>query len=172
MVNPGVPGHVPIGAVSSGTLRPRADVLAGLVTILAGAAGLVQILVQWVLGSVTDPTGTTGWEMLQLCRGFATVSRAHAVAGYAVLGSAVIGGGLVLLGLAMWAPINHRPLGFAGLGMALVLLAGEIWWLARGGQLTGMTLGDVFAHAGPGWYLFLLAGPIGILGTVKALTSG
>ena len=173
MVNQGVSGHLPIGRTPS---APRPDALAGLVTIVSGTAGLLQILLEWTsrVGTVgvADPDGMTGWGMLQLLRGFAVASKAHAVAGYAVLGTAVIGGGLILLGQAMWAPINHRPLGFVGLALALAVLAGEVWWLARGGQFTGMSLGDLFAHAGPGWYLFLLAGPIGILGTVRAVAAG
>ncbi len=78
---------------------------------------------------------------------------------------------MVLLGVAMFAPIDHRPLGTVGLLFALgaTVLAG--WWVldtwdARGG------LGQILDTALPGWYLFLLSGPVGVIGSIKALVTG
>ena len=114
----------------------------------------------------------TGWERYQSAHTGAALSATDTLTAYSVLGSALAGAALILLALAMLAPIDHRPLGVAGLVLSLGALAAALWWLVGGHQTFNQSVAELFVHAGPGWYLFLLAGPLGMLGASKALSTG
>lgn len=156
---------------------PRADLLAAMITVIAGAAGVLQLFVSWssiVSGvGLRDTDGAiTGWERYQSARAGAALSTGDTITAYSVLGTALAGAALVLLGLAMLAPIDHRPLAVVGLIVALGALTADVWWIARGHDTFNQSVPDLFAHASAGWYLFLIAGPLGTVGSLKALATG
>ena len=160
-----------------GPRPPRADVLAAALTVLAGAAGVLQLLLSW--SSVVSGVGLrdtdgriTGWERYQSARAGAALSTGDTITAYSVLGTALAGAALVLLGLAMLAPIDHRPLAVVGLVVSLGALCADVWWLARGHNTFNQSVTDLFTHASAGWYLFLIAGPLGTVGSLKALSTG
>jgi hypothetical protein len=139
----------------------RADVLAGLLLLLAGMAAGVSVLLVWVNG------GATGFELV---RGGLDDARE----GAATLGDtgswqslAVVGGGIVLfvLGLLMYVPARtHRFLGVLALLVSLLVAAGVLVPLADGDwDLTRWAVGAWFTVA---------VGGLGLLGALKALSTG
>ena len=155
---------------------PRADLLAALLTVVAGACGLGQLFLSWSsmvtgVGLQAAGGGITGWERYQAARTGAALSTSDTITAYSVIGAAFAGAALVLLGLFMLTPIDHRPLGVVALLLSIGSLAGAAWWLLHGHQTFNQSISELFSHAGPG-YLFLAAGPIGILGSAKALSTG
>ncbi len=160
-----------------GPADPRPDVLAGLITVIAGAFGVGQLLLSWTsvvsgVGLQDANGGVTGWERFLAARTGASLSVGDFITAYAVVGTALAGAALLLLGLAMWLPIDHRPLGAVALALSIGATAAALWWLIRGHHTFNQTVADLFVHAGAGWYLFLVTGPIGIVGSVKALARG
>ncbi len=154
---------------------PRPDLLAGLITVIAGALGVGQLFLSWsslVSGvGLHDATGgVTGWERFLAARTGASLSVGDFITAYSVVGTALVGAALILLGLAMFLPIDHRPLGAVALVLSIGATAGALWWLVRGHHTFNQSVADLFVHAGAGWYLFIGAGPIGIVGSVTALT--
>ncbi|MTD16464.1 hypothetical protein GIS00_21235 [Nakamurella sp. YIM 132087] len=156
---------------------PRPDVLGSLFVVLGGVMGLLQLALSWTyvvagVGLPGSATAPNGWGIYITMRAGSTVSASWAIGGYAVIGVGIAGAALVLLGLAMLAPLDHRPFGLAGLVLSLAAMGAAGWWLARSAQLMGQNLSALFANAGPGWYLFLIGGAIALVGSVKALASG
>jgi hypothetical protein len=156
---------------------PRPDVLAALLSIVAGAAALGQLFLSWSsmvtgVGLQAAAGGITGWQRYQAARTGAALSTSDTVTAYSVVGAAFAGAALILLGLAMLTPIDHRPLGLVALLVSVASLGCALWWLVRGHHTFNQSVSDLFTHAGPGWYLFLVAGPIGVLGAAKALSTG
>jgi len=170
------------GAVKAGAQNPdgsapaRADPIAGLILIVAGMLGIGQLLTSWtsVVFSVNLPSdgGLTGWQVFRTAQSGASLSTTSAIAAYSVIGVGIAGGGLMLIGLASFLRRRHSPFGIAGLVLSLLAVAGALFWVVQAQSLTNRSLGQVFAYAGPGWYLFLLAGPFGMLGSVKVLATG
>lgn len=164
-------------ASDRGPRPPHSDVMAAFVTVLAGAAGVIQLFVSWssiVTGvGLRDTDGRiTGWERYQSARAGSALSTGDTITAFSVLGTALAGAALVLLGLALLAPIDHRPLAVAGLVVSLGALTADIWWLVRGHDTFNLSVPELFTHASAGWYLFLIAGPLGIIGSLKALSTG
>ncbi|MET3806632.1 hypothetical protein ABIB25_003648 [Nakamurella sp. UYEF19] len=160
-----------------GPRPPRADAFAAFLTFLAGAAGLAQIFLSWSstvtgVGLQDANGGITGWERYQAARAAGSLSVRDTVTAFSVVGTAMAGAALILLALAMLTPIDHRPLGTVTLVLSLVSLGGAGWWLVRGHHTFNQSIGDLFSAAGPGWYLFLVAGPVGIVGAAKAIATG
>lgn len=116
--------------------------------------------------------GITGWERYQAARAAGSLSVRDTVTAFSVVGTAMAGAALILLALGLLAPIDHRPLGVVALVSSLVALSSAGWWLARGHHTFNQSIGELFTAAGPGWYLFLVAGPIGMVGAAKAITTG
>ena len=116
--------------------------------------------------------GVTGWERFLAARTGASLSLGDFITAYSVVGTALAGAALILLGLAMFLPIDHRPLG----AVALVL---SIGCDGLGAVVAGPRAPHVqperrricSSTREPGWYLFLIAGPIGIIGSIKALST-
>ncbi len=157
-----------------GSPAPRPDLVAALVTVVAGGAGVGQLFLSWssMITGVGLPGGVTGWDRFLAARAGASLSVPDRITAYSVMATALGGAALILLGLAMTLPIDHRPLGAVSLALALAFLAGTLWWLARGHDTFNQSVADLFRYAEPGWYLFVAAGPIGVLGSAKALTTG
>ncbi len=159
---------------------PRADPVAAALLLIAGAVGVWQLLLPW--RSVTvDPAATvsasgevttTGWQVYRLLRAIPDPTGDLRAATLAVLGVAVAGGGLIVLGLAMMLAINHRPLGLAALLLSLLSVASAGWLLVKARTIFDVGLVGLFAQAQAGWYLFLAAGLLGVIGSWKALSTG
>jgi len=149
---------------------PRADPIAALILVVAGLMGVLQLLLPWLAIGAGLPGSFTGWQLFRAGRDQA-LDLSSMVATYALPTVAVAGVALVLLGLAMFAPIDHRPLGFVGLIFGLLATVAAVWWVldtrdARGG------IGQILSDAMLGWYLFLVAGPLGVVGSIKAMVTG
>jgi len=156
----------------------RADPIAAALLLVAGAIGIWQLLLPWRTTTV-DPgsaasgqVSTTGWQIYRLLRAIPDPAGELRAAMYSVLGVAVGGGALIVLGLAMMLQINHRPLGLAALLVSVLSVLGAGWMLIRARAIFDVGLFSLFAQAQLGWYLFLGAGVLGILGSWKALASG
>jgi len=154
----------------------RADPIAAAILLVAGAIGLWQLLLPWrTVGA--DPSGsagaaTTGWQVYRLLRAVPDPDANLLLATFAVLGVAVGGGALIVLGLTMMLPINHRPLGLAALLISILCILGACWMLIRARAIFDIGLFSLFAQAQLGWYLFLSAGILGLVGSWKALATG
>jgi hypothetical protein len=156
---------------------PRADPIAAALLLVAGAIGSWQLLLPWRTttgGSAGTDGGvpTTGWQVYRLLRAIPDPGGDLRAATYSVLGVAVGGGALIVLGLTMMLAINHRPLGLASLLISLLCLLGAGWLLVRARTIFDVGLFSLFAQAQVGWYLFLCAGLLGVLGSWKALATG
>jgi hypothetical protein len=158
--------------------RPRPDAVAAILLLLAGAIGLWQLLLPWRAadagGSLVPPGAAdpTGWQVYRVLRAMAAPAPEVSWATLAVLGVGVGGGALIVLGLAMMAPINHRPLGAAALLISLLSVAGALWVAVHARMIFDVGVFSLFGQAGPGWYLFLGAGLLGLAGSWRALASG
>ncbi len=174
MSHPGTGGSAPyqnlMTATAGAQRAPQADPVAALLLVVAGIFGVVQLMLPWIgIGNGLDGS-YTGWDLFKVGRD-QSLDLSGTVATYALPAVAVAGGALVLLGLAMFAPINHRPLGAAALAFSVVAVVGAASWVletrtARGG------IGAIVDLAQVGWYLFLVAGLIGLIGSIKALATG
>ncbi len=162
---------------------PRPDVMGATILITAGIAGLAQLFLPWrrttassvgSAGSVAptvDDGSITGWQIYRMIRSVPGPGIDLSVIMYAVLGAAVGGGALILLGLALSMSINHRPLGLAALLISTLLILGSCWMLVRARSIFDVGVSGLFDHAQIGWYLFLACGVLGLIGSLKALTT-
>jgi hypothetical protein len=169
------PGSYPASSGSwpvtsdTGTASVRADVAAFVLLVVGGAAGIAQLLVPWMSGSTEAPGRSTGWQLFQIIKrlvpdqGFS-----FTFAGYAILAVAVVGVAMVLLGVAMLFPIDHRPPGIVGLLASLIAVICAGWWVFWG-PTGGISF--AFQHAWIGWYLFIAAGVVGLVGAIKSLVT-
>lgn len=155
--------------------RPvRADPVAALLLLAAGALGIWQMTLPWLATPVAGigAGAPTGWQVYRALRALPAPTTELTWATLAVLGTAVGGGALIVLGLAVLAPINHRPLGAAALLIALLMLAGGLWVAVHARTVLDVGLFGLFGQARTGWYLFLGSGLLGVAGSWKALSTG
>lgn len=161
--------------------RPvRADPIAAVLLLIAGGAGVWHLFAPWFkaaapTGATPDgsgPAAATGWQVYRGLRAMVAPTAELSWATLAVLGGAVAGGALVLLGLAMFAPINHRPLGAAALLISLLSVAGALWVVVHARTVFDMGVFGLFGQASAGLFLFLGSGLIGLIGAWKAMTDG
>jgi hypothetical protein len=148
-----------------------ADPIAGVLLILAGTAGILELLLPWrpAVKALPSYSSLTGWDLFVIGRSQA-LSAGDTLALYSVLGVAVVGGACLLLGLAMFAPIDHHPLGAIALLCSVVSIGGAIWWILQNRTAVG-GIGTLFGQGEFGFYLFLAAGVIGLAGAIKALAT-
>jgi hypothetical protein len=155
---------------------PRADPIAAAILLLAGALGIWQLLLPWrtitVDSSGSGEVSTTGWQVYRVLRAVPDPDGDLRAAMLSVLGVAVGGGALIVLGLTMMLAINHRPLGLAALLVSVLSILGACWMLVRARAIFDVGLFNLFAQAQLGWYLFLAAGFLGLVGSWKALATG
>jgi hypothetical protein len=156
----------------------RADPIAAALLLIAGAIGGWQLLLPWRTASIAqgaatgDAGSTTGWQVYRALRAIPDPNGYLQAATYSVLWVAVGGGALIVLGLTMMLAINHRPLGLAALTVSLLSVMAAGWLLVRARAIFDVGLFSLFAQAEVGWYLFLGAGLLGIVGSWKALVTG
>jgi hypothetical protein len=172
------PGSSPGPRTGTDRRVPRADPIAAAILLVAGAIGIWQLMLPWRTTTVgtrgSDPGGvsTTGWQVYRFLRAIPDPDGDLRAAMFSVLGVAVGGGALVVLGLTMLMPINHRPLGLAALLISSLSVLGAGWMLIRARTIFDVGLFGLFAQAQLGWYLFLSAGLLGLIGSWKALATG
>lgn len=156
-----------------GPQSTRADPVAGIILLVAGVAGVAQLFLSWtsrVLG-VGLPGEITGWQWFKAAKELGPADLGASIAAYSGLLVAVGGGALVLLALAMFAPINHRPLGAAGLLLSVAATGAALCWVLHNRSSLG-GFGAMTESAELGWFLFLSSGLIGVIGSLKALATG
>ena len=176
MSRPGVPiapsgrQHIPAAGMA-----PRADPIGAALLVLAGFAGILQLVAPW--RSATWPqvgselASGTGYELFQSLK-VAGTGLTQTAAAYAVLAVGVGGGALVLLGLLLLAPVDHRPMGTGALLVSVVGLISGCLLVLRSTTLFDISAAGMFSGAQAGWYLFLASGALGLFGAVKALATG
>jgi N-acetylglucosamine transport system permease protein len=134
--------------------------LPSLLMLVGGAAALVQLVAPWF--SAGD-RAVTGWQQYYQV---AHPTTSGMIAAYAILVAAIAG--LVVLASAIAIAAGVGPVrALAGLALAasVVLLVCAAWWLAAGTPPQGSTLSF-------GWYLFLIAGLLGLLGALAQGAAG
>ncbi len=156
---------------------PRADPVAAVLLLVAGAVGVWQLLLPWRavadgVGSAAGEVKITGWQVYRLLRAVPSPTGDLRVATYCVLGVAVGGAALIVLGLTMMLAVDHRPLGAAAMLVSVLSLIGVGWLLVRAQAIFNVGLSGLFDQAQIGWFLFLTAGLIGVIGSWKALATG
>ena len=156
----------------------RADPVGATVLVIAGTAGVAQLFLPWrrapVVGAAPagDHGSTTGWQLYRVLRAIPDPGFELSAAMYAVLTIAVGGGALILLALALLLPIDHRPIGVATLMISGLSVLGGCWMLVRARSVFQVGVSGLFGQAQIGWYVFLAAGLIGVIGSLKALARG
>lgn len=169
---PAAPMIAPPGARRA--VRP--DPVAALLLLAAGVAGVWQLFLPWF--SVTPPgpgpggPAATGWQVYRGLRLLPDPPPDLRWATLAVLGCAVAGGALVVLGLAVLAPINHRPLGVAAVLISLLAVTGALWVVVHARPVFDLGVFGLFGQATTGFYLFLGSGLVGLLGAGRAMAGG
>ncbi|HET8588010.1 MAG TPA: hypothetical protein VFM01_00140 [Nakamurella sp.] len=147
----------------------RADVVAAVLLIVGGGAGIAQLWVPWMNAGVENGT-TTGWQFFQgIKRMMPGVGFSYTFAAYAILAVAVVGVAMVLLGVLMLLPLDHRPAGIVAVVAGVIGVVCAVWWVFWGP--VGDDLAERFRYAWIGWYLFLVAGIVGLIGAIKSLVS-
>lgn len=155
--------------------RPRVavapDYFAGLMLIVGGLAGVLELLLPWTPAVEKLPRygSLTGWDKLVIGSS-QSLSVADTVALYSVLAVAIAGGACIVLGLAMFTQIDHQPFGAIALLLSVLSIGGVVWWVLRSRQAAG-GLGPMLTNAQVGWYLFAISGVICLIGAIKALAT-
>lgn len=171
---------VPAGAMMSASpvgRAVRADPIAAVLLTIAGVAGVWQLFAPWLRVGAAAPDGAvatapSGWQVYRALRLLTAPAPELSWATLAVLGCAVAGGALVVLGLAMLAPINHRPLGLAALVISLLSMAGALWVVVHARMVFDLGVFGLFGQATVGVYLFVGSGLLGLIGAWKAISTG
>ncbi|WP_448615587.1 hypothetical protein [Modestobacter sp. URMC 112] len=134
----------------------RADIVAGLLLLLAGMAAGVSLLVVWVVG------GATGLELVRDGLTGTTSGGTGSWQPPAVVGSGIV---LFVIGLLMYAPARtHQLLGVLALLVSMVAAAAVLVPLADAGW-------DLEAFAVGAWFAVAVAA-LGMLGALKAMSTG
>lgn len=157
---------------------PTANPWAAFFLLLAGVAGLAQLLVPWrPAGSgpadggpnALHAAGVGGWRFYEALHDLPGPAFEFVLARFVVIGVAGAGLALVLLGLLALLPIDHRPVGTVALLVSGAAVLGAVFLLARARALFGVSLNALFGQAQVGFYLVLAAGLVGLVGAFTAL---
>ncbi len=147
------------GPDGSGPSAPPAAVLAGILVLVGGLSAVAQLALPW---SSTATGSVSGWGQYY---DTAHHGAGEVVAAYAILIGAIAGLVMLVAGVRMLMPnADHRSPRLAATIAALVAIVCAAWTLAVGA-------GPAAAHATFGWYLFLIAGLLGILGVALARSA-
>jgi hypothetical protein len=140
----------------------RNNIPAAIVVIIGGLAGVLQFFLPWVSSFGHSVAGMDIADLAGAAGDFGSSSGTVIQIGvYTVL----VGGGLALLGgAALFVPMrNRRILGALTLVVALAMIVGMIFWLTSGEPNPDST--------SVGYYLFLAAGGITLIGSIVALVK-
>jgi N-acetylglucosamine transport system permease protein len=127
--------------------------------LLGGAAGLAALVLPWFS---TARRATTGWQQYDNVN---HPAGADVVAAYAILVAAIAALVLLVVAIAIAASGHRRALANLALVAAVILLLCAAWWLAAGHTPRGATLSF-------GWYAFLIAGVLGLVGALAEGAAG
>ncbi len=167
VLEPPAPGTLASAAPRSPAAR-RADTVSTLSLIAGGGAGAAQMVLPWFSGAIQDAawlSGSSGWTAYYTSP-LNTVGTT--IATYAILFGAIAGVVLLALGIStLLRPAAQRPLAKIARYPAFVALIAAAWWVLGG----PVDIKTAFVHGSVGWYLFLLAGILGLIGAFKPLAS-
>ncbi|GAB2966337.1 hypothetical protein LWP59_22195 [Amycolatopsis acidiphila] len=152
-------GYGPQGPGQFGTAASN-NIPAAIVLVLGGLAGVLQFFLPWFSVRGQGLAGIDVADAAGQASDFGSSSGTIIQIGvYLVL----IGGGLALLaGAVLFIPMrNKRIVGALALVVSLVMIVGMIFWLTSGEPNPDSTA--------PGYYLFLGAGAVGVIGSIVAL---
>lgn len=151
------PGYSPQsqygGPLESGS---RNDVLAGLLLLIGGGAGVAQFFLPW---ASFEGIGMTGKDYYD-----GATAAGETLLGLIPLVILIAGGLLALFGILLFVPMRSRkPLGSIALIVSLVSTAAAVYLLVdSGADLSGSDYG---------LYLALGSGVVALLGSIKAVAS-
>lgn len=149
---------------------PRADPIAFLLLLIAGACGVAQYVISgFPVGQSQALGGTvvTGKQLLSDLSAHDTSTAS--VTRIALLVTTVGGGALLLLAITTLLPINHTPLGAVSLVISLAVVASSVWFLAQAARVLGSPASALWSTDHLGWYLTAAAALVGVVGSFKAL---
>lgn len=136
----------------------RADRAAAILLLVGGILGAAQIVLPWF-------GGNSGWHQYY---NTAATGFVDSVSSYAILVSLVAGIVMLASGAALLAmPAARRSTGKVARAAALAAIVCAAWWIALGPK----SFSDMFGGSSVGWYAFLLAGVVGIIGAGRALAG-
>lgn len=151
---------------------PRADPIAFLLLVLAGACGVAQYLVAGYPVGRSDPVGGTVVSGRQLLSDLGPhVTTTTSITRIALLVVLVGGGALVLLGFSALFPMTHGPIGMVALLIALAIGGAAVWLVVQSSRVLGSPASALLTGGQIGWYLTAAAALVGLVGAFKALGS-
>jgi hypothetical protein len=143
-------------------LPPRNNVPAAVLLLIGGLAGVLQFFLPWI-----DTFGqtVTGMDIADVAGAASTLGSSEATLVQIGIFAVLIGGALaVFAGVALFVPMhNRRVLGALSLVVSIAMVAGAIFWLSSGTPNPDST--------SVGYYLFLGAGGVALIGSIVALAK-
>ncbi|AZI57688.1 hypothetical protein EH165_05500 [Nakamurella antarctica] len=151
--------------------QPRPHGLAAVLLIIGGACGVTQWFIKGYPVGQLQPVGGSSYSGSALLANLQEYSgeTAFAITRVALLIVTIGGGGIVILALAMLLPVNHRPLGVAGLVLAAGAAVSAVWTISKASEVLGSAASSLLSSSDPGWYLMVATAVFGGLGSVAAL---
>ncbi|TNC26927.1 hypothetical protein [Amycolatopsis alkalitolerans] len=138
----------------------RNNIPAAVVVILGGLAGVLQFFLEWFSD---QGRALTGMDIAKFAGQASDLGASEGTIIQIGVYLVLIGGGVAILGGAvMFVPVrNRRITGALMLVVSLVMIAGMVFWLANGEPNPDST--------GPGYYFFLGAGVVSLIGSIIGL---
>lgn len=135
-----------------------ADRIAAILLLVGGILGIAQIVLPW-FGS------DSGWHQYYNtpATGFTGTVSAYAILIAVIAGVVMLASGGALLAM----PSVTRTAARIARVVAIVAMACAAWWIALGPK----TFSDLIGGSNVGWYAFLVAGIVGIIGAGRALAG-
>ncbi|MEO7125605.1 MAG: sugar ABC transporter permease [Nakamurella sp.] len=135
-----------------------ADRAAAILLIAGGILGAAQIVLPWF-------GGDSGWFQYYntSASGFTAKIAAYAILVALVAGIVMLASGAALLAV----PAAQRTTAKIARTASIVAMVCAAWWIAVGPK----SFADLFGGSNVGWYAFLLAGILGIIGAGRALAG-
>jgi hypothetical protein len=141
---------------------PRNNVPAAILLLVGGLAGVLQFFLPWI-----DASGqtVTGMDVADVAGSASTLGSSEATLIQIGIYAVLIGGARALFaGAALFVPMqNRRVLGALSLVVSIAMVAGAIFWLTSGTPNPDST--------SVGYYLFLGAGAVALIGSIVALAK-
>lgn len=152
---PGGPGWGP---------APKNDFVSAIILIIGGLLGVLQSFLPWIDSSF-EGIHVNGLDIANAAgqaSGGDLSSSASTLIQIAVWAVLIGGGLLVLCGVVLFVPMRNRKItGAIALVISVVMVVGAILWLTNGEANPDSTA--------VGYYFFLAAGVVGLIGSIVAL---